>query len=240
MTDRALDDWIDEVALGLATEAETAELEARAAREPEVAARLAQARARFAALDDTADEEPMPAGFWEGIASRIDSDAAPGQTRAAPEAQVIDMAPMLRAMRRWRVAAAGGFAAALLLAAMLGTLLLSPAQPTVIAVLLDDAGQPVAVVEGRADNTTLITLLEAAQVPDDQVMQVWTKPDDDGPPVSLGLLPTRQSRTLSVDGLPPPHPDQLYEITFEPAGGSPTNLPTGPIHGKGLAQAPVY
>jgi anti-sigma-K factor RskA len=42
-----------------------------------------------------------------------------------------------------------------------------------------------------------------------------------------------------IDGLPAPHPQQLYEITVEPAGGSPTNLPTGPIPGKGLAQEPV-
>ncbi|MWB79014.1 hypothetical protein GLS40_13325, partial [Pseudooceanicola sp. 216_PA32_1] len=43
-----------------------------------------------------------------------------------------------------------------------------------------------------------------------------------------------RSGTLMIDGLPAPHPQQLYEITVEPAGGSPTNLPTGPILGKGL------
>jgi len=76
-------------------------------------------------------------------------------------------------------------------------------------------------------------------MPSNQVMQVWTKPDDDGPPVSLGLLSTGRSDTLTIEGLPTPSPRQLYEITLEPAGGSPTNLPTGPIFGKGLAKAPV-
>jgi len=73
----------------------------------------------------------------------------------------------------------------------------------------------------------------------EQVMQVWTKPEEDGPPVSLGLLSTGRSSTLTIDGLPTPRPQQLYEITFEPAGGSPTQLPTGPILGKGLAKEPV-
>ncbi|MEO4041217.1 anti-sigma factor [Hoeflea sp. CAU 1731] len=81
--------------------------------------------------------------------------------------------------------------------------------------------------------------LEAAQVPDNQVMQVWTKPDSDGPPVSPGLLPFERSGILEVEGLPSPAADQLYEITFEPEGGSPTNVPTGPVLGKGFAKSPV-
>jgi anti-sigma-K factor RskA len=46
-------------------------------------------------------------------------------------------------------------------------------------------------------------------------------------------------RGSSVQWLPEPHPAQLYEITFEPAGGSPSNLPTGAILGNGLAKEPV-
>jgi hypothetical protein len=97
----------------------------------------------------------------------------------------------------------------------------------VVAVLLDDRGDAIALVESGPDNTTRVTLLERPDVPAGHVMQVWTKPEEDGPPVSLGLLTSGLSRVLSVQGLPEPHPAQLYEITFEPAGGSPTNLPTG-------------
>ena len=39
--------------------------------------------------------------------------------------------------------------------------------------------------------------------------------------------------------LPQPAAGQLYEITLEPAGGSPTGLPTGPVVGVGNAQVPV-
>lgn len=241
MTERSLDLLIDEVVLGLASEVDAARLEDLAARDPEVAARLARARDRFAPLDETAEEHPLPDGFWERLAPRLD---LPDETSPRPEpgtagAEVIDLAPLRARLNRWRSAAVTGIAASLLLAGLLGWSLLSPSDPLVVAVLLDDRGEAIALVESGPDNTTRVTLLERPDVPTGQVMQVWTKPEEDGPPVSLGLLSTGLSRVLSIEGLPEPHPAQLYEITFEPAGGSPTNLPTGPILGKGLAKAPV-
>ena len=160
------------------------------------------------------------------------------QAKAAPD-NLIDLDTLRQSVGRWRRAALGGLAAAMLLAVVLGWSVLSQPGPVVVAVLLDDRGEAIALVEGGRDNTTQITLLERPDMPSNQVMQVWTKPDDDGPPVSLGLLSTGRSDTLTIEGLPTPSPRQLYEITLEPAGGSPTNLPTGPIFGKGLAKAPV-
>ncbi|WP_226629673.1 anti-sigma factor domain-containing protein [Alloyangia pacifica] len=241
MTDRSLDLLIDEVVLGLASEADTARLEELAARDPEVAQRLARARDRFAPLDETADDLPLPEGFWNRLAPRLDvsEEASPPPEPETAGAEVIDLAPLRARLNRWRRAAVTGIAASLLLACLLGWSMLTPSDPLVVAVLLDDRGEAIALVESGPDNTTRVTLLERPDVPAGQVMQVWTKPDDDGPPVSLGLLSTGLSRVLSVEGLPEPHPTQLYEITFEPAGGSPTNLPTGPILGKGLAKEPV-
>ncbi|WP_051489470.1 anti-sigma factor [Roseivivax halodurans] len=238
MTDRSLDILIDEVVLGLASEADVARLEALAAQDPDVAARVEQARRRFAPLDDTAEELPVPAGLWDRIARALDApqdDAA----RPARDNTVVDLATMRRHLNRWRVGASAAIAASLVLAGLLGWTMTRSVDPLVVAVLQDESGAVIALVESNADNTTSVTLLERPGVPPDQVMQVWTKPDDDGLPVSLGLLPTARSSVLMVDGLPAPHSDQLYEITFEPAGGSPTNLPTGPILGKGLAKEPV-
>ncbi|MFU1479577.1 anti-sigma factor domain-containing protein [Roseovarius sp. C7] len=236
MTRRSLDILINEVVLGLANEADVARVEEMASRDPAVAAQLDRARSRFAPLDDTADEVPLPDGFW----SRVEGDlnAAPDDTTSG-WAEVVDLSSVRRAMTRWRGAVFSGIAAALLLAMTLSWTLMTPVEPSVIAVLLNDQGEAIALVEVRRDNTTLVTLLEQAQVPSERVMQVWTKPDDDGPPVSLGLLTSGRSETLVIEGLPAPHPQQLYEITVEPAGGSPTDLPTGPILGKGLAKAPV-
>ncbi len=241
MTDRSLDMLIDEIVLGLAEPADVARVEAMAADDPDIAARLDRARARFAPLDDTADELELPEDFWARVERDLDGADSLADTpaEARAPAEVIDLSGVRRAMTRWRGAAIGGLAAALLLAVSLGWTLMNPAQPAVIAVLLNEQGEAVALVESRPDNTTRVTLLEQADVPPDRVMQVWTKPEDDGPPVSLGLLARGLSDTLTIEGLPAPHAQQLYEITVEPEGGSPTNLPTGPILGKGLAKAPV-
>ena len=246
MTQRAFEERIDEWVLGLASEAEAQALEALCERDAEVAARVERVRARFAALDETAEPLAIPADFWDRIEASLEgapeevTESAPLEPAPTASAEVIELAPLRRAATRWRAVALSGVAAALLMVAVLGATLMTPTQPAVVAVLLDAQGQPVAVIDGRKDNTTLVTLLGAANVPGGQVMQVWTKPRDDGPPVSLGLLDPGTSRTLSGENLPPPHPDQLYEITFEPSGGSPTNLPTGPIYGKGFAKSPVY
>jgi hypothetical protein len=43
----------------------------------------------------------------------------------------------------------------------------------------------------------------------------------------------RRMVSLRLEGLPAPGPNQLFEITLEPATGSPTGRPTGPILMKG-------
>ncbi|SCM66290.1 anti-sigma factor [Donghicola eburneus] len=249
MTDRSLGLLIDEVALGLADDDDVARLEAMAAADPIVAARLDHARATFALLDDTADPLPLPEDIWKRIDQSIDlaeAETAPvaanvsGQRASkTEESNVIELGAVRAQLSRWRLSAFAGLAAAVVLAVALSWTVMSPKEPAVIAVLLNDQGDAVALIEGRPDNTTRVTLLERPDVAANQVMQVWTKPDADGPPVSLGLLETGESRTLTIQGLPAPNAQQLYEITTEPAGGSPTNLPTGPILGKGLAKEPV-
>jgi anti-sigma-K factor RskA len=239
MTDRSLDILIDETVLGLADEGDMARLEALAARDPDIAARLEQARQRFAPLDDTVDALPLPEGLWGRVETQLDAPEEAGMPPLGAPDNVIEFKTLRGAINRWRRVALGGIAAAVLMACILGWSLMQSTQPLVVAVLLDTQGEAVALIEGGPDNTTRVTLLERPDVPSNQVMQVWTKPDAAGPPVSLGLLNTARSRVLSIKGLPAPHPEQLYEITLEPDGGSPTNLPTGPILGKGLAKAPV-
>jgi anti-sigma-K factor RskA len=239
MTDRSLDTLIDEAALGLADDADIERLEQLAQNDPAIAARLEKARHRFSELDDTADDVPLPDGFWDRVALHLGPSAEQADDRVIPADNVVQLSTVQRSLAKWRGAALGGMAAALLMGFVLGWTMLQTAQPVVVAVLLNAQGEAIALVESRPDNTTQVTLLERPDVPPNQVMQVWTKPEDDGLPVSLGLLTTGLSRVLTIEGLPPPTPQQLYEITVEPAGGSPTNLPTGPILGKGLAKAPV-
>ncbi len=236
-----------EVALGLAEEQEAQDFETLAERDAEAAAALARARARLEALDETAAPETLPADMWARISARLDAPLPEADlAEMAPEfdAETVTLLPAPAATRRpaprgWVLAACSGLAASVVLALALVWSLVTGPEPVVIAVLINDAGEAVALVEGSETNLTRVTLLGPTPVPEGQVMQVWTKPDAEGPPVSLGLLAQNRGSALAVEGLPPPGPDQLYEITFEQAGGSPTGLPTGPIHGKGLAKEPL-
>ena len=229
---------IDEVAIGLASEAEYLEVERLAAENPEIAAMLERARVRFNELDATADPSTLPDDMWDRVSQGIDATATPAEPDQAPQSNVVAF-PKASAPPKLLWTAITSLAACLVLSVALGWTLISRTDPLVIAVLVNDQGQPVALVEGTVDNTTLVTLLGQTSVQEGQVMQVWTKPTADGPPVSLGIMDRPQMTRFEVEGLPSPSADQLYEITFEQAGGSPTGLPTGPIHGKGLAQIPL-
>jgi anti-sigma-K factor RskA len=109
-----------------------------------------------------------------------------------------------------------------------------------IAVLLNESdATPGAIVEAFADDSVRLVPLEQFDVPSGQVLQVWTLPDPQTGPVSLGTFADPASIRLSGPDLPAPNAGQLYEITLEPSPGSPTGRPTGPVLVKGYAKAPV-
>ena len=51
----------------------------------------------------------------------------------------------------------------------------------------------------------------------------------------LGLVTPGQTLQVPLDKLPPLEPNQLFELTLEPANGSPLDRPTGPIQFIGRA-----
>lgn len=239
---RNLAELADEFVVGLCDPEEQREVEQRLTSEPELAVHVELARQRFSALDAATPEAAVPVTLWSRIESRL--DALEGSMPAdAPtsrdEAPVTDLASE-RAKRRsplvWTTLAS--VAASLILAVALVWNMMTAIDPKVVAVLVNDDGQPVAMIEGTETNTTLVTLLGETDVPVGTVLQLWTKPDPDGPPVSVGVFDEPRQTVLEAAGLPVPTTDQLYEITFEQPGGSPTGLPTGPILGKGFTKEP--
>jgi len=74
---------------------------------------------------------------------------------------------------------------------------------------------------------------ELADVPPGRALEVWTLPSRERGPVSVGLMNQARTLQLALKSLPPPRPDQLFEITLEPETGSPTGRPTGPVLFKG-------
>ena len=220
--------------LGDMDEAERAALEAAIAHDAELRAAVTRLTTQMQALDDTAGSLPVPDGLWQRIETQLESDSPVNTASVAKPAQRRRTAlPPWSALAASVVVAAGlGFAA--------GNLAMPTPKPLVIAVLINEgAATPGAIVEAFADNSVRIVPLEAFNVPEGRILEVWTLPDADTGPVSLGRFSDPASIRLAGASLPAPKPGQLYEITLEPAPGSPTGRPTGPILVKGFARHPL-
>lgn len=66
-------------------------------------------------------------------------------------------------------------------------------------------------------------------------VQFWTKPVGAAGPTSLGLVRTDRPTEIALSMLPGMSPNQLFEVTLEPEGGSPLPRPSGPILAVGRA-----
>lgn len=221
----------DEYVLGLMEAADTAEIEVAMERDVELRAAIAESRERFLPLDTSVS----PAVATEDLWRRIEA-ALPDHDRIG------SIPPMANAngnnKNGWRMAAISAIAATFVLAIGLAYSLSRSMEPLIVAVLINEAGAVQAVVEDFGNEQATIRLLTDFTVPKDKSIQVWTLPSRDMGPVSLGLIDGARSVRLDGPALPRPRNDQLYEITLEQAGGSPTGRPTGPILAKGLAKLP--
>lgn len=162
--------------------------------------------------------QPTPE-LWEAISDRIDSKAS-----------VQGTASTSRQLRRWRV-----FGLAAMLAAMvLFATLFLPATPvpTHVAQITGPEAQALWMISADLERGTLRARalnVQAAQF--DQAFELWMLPAT-GAPKSLGLLPV--GIQTSEQSLPPGLASLLVAaqglaVTIEPAGGSPTGAPTGPV-----------
>jgi anti-sigma-K factor RskA len=129
-------------------------------------------------------------------------------------------------------------------AALLGlAVVLSVPQPTLlpagqVAIVENNDNQPMWVITANtADGTIRARAVNAQAAAVDQAYELWMLPAD-GPPRSLGLLPVNggvASHDIAPALLALLSNAQGLAISLEPAGGSPTGQPTGPV----LFQAPI-
>jgi anti-sigma-K factor RskA len=216
-----------EFVLGLLEGAAKLEAERRFASDAAFAREVETWRARFAAFDD--DAEPHPAGdaLWRKIEAGVPRAAS--RTKPAPTAWT----RFWNNLAALRATALGASLAALLLAVGLGfAIRAATQQPMMVAVLLD-GNRAGAVVHAFADGRVVLVPIASINVPPGRALEVWTLPSRERGPVSVGLMNQARTLQLSLKDLPPPSPDQLFEITLEPATGSPTGRPTGPVLFKG-------
>ncbi|WP_298290596.1 anti-sigma factor [Thiomonas sp.] len=171
---------------------------------------------------------------WQAIAARITI----GTTQTAVGAA----ASGGWSVRAWQRLAAlfGGVAAAAVALSMF--LLLAPrhehtsaAMTVQVAALLHGQTGQAAVVTVQDDALTF-TAVGSLAVPAGKSYQLWLLPTQ-GAPVSLGIVTAGKSRyLLSPEALERLSAVKAFAVSVEPAGGSPTGQPTGPVIMAGAAQ----
>ncbi|SFC98328.1 Anti-sigma-K factor RskA [Bosea sp. CRIB-10] len=227
-----------EYVLGLLDGAELAAVERRLDTDRDFAASVERWRRHFAALDATAPPITPPADLWSrieaGLAGLIQPSASASVTAPRPAtARTSRFADWWNSLFVWRGAAfAGALATVLLAVGLFGALDRAKRQPLMVAVLLTDSNIAAAVVNTFADGRVEMLPLQSIDVPAGKALEIWTLWDRAVGPRSVGLIDRARSTPLRLDNLPLGR-DQLFEITLEPASGSPTGRPTGPIIAKG-------
>ena len=168
---------------------------------------------RLAALLRPVEPVAPPPGMFARISERL----AHTQTRET-------LNRTRRSAKRWKAVAGIAGVAALALLALLAAPLFGPKEdpPRYVAIVTaDEGGAPGMIVQ--FDTATGIATVTPVlpEAPDGNVYQMWHVPAGETKPVSLGLVPDGPSRVNLDAG-----PGDLFGISIEPPGGSPTGQPS--------------
>jgi anti-sigma-K factor RskA len=227
-TDDDIDALAGEYVLGTLSAGARAAVEARMHAEPALREAVQGWEARLLPLTALAPPaDPSPA-LWARIEQSLGNGAEPKPAR--PSA----FSNWWNNLQLWRGLAAGGFAAAALMVAVLVTRPLPQPQYMVVLVAPQDKS-PGWVIQTTSSRQLSLVPLGTFEVPPQKALQFWTKADQWRGPVSLGLVKQGQTLRIPIDKLPPLEPNQLFELTLEPENGSPIDRPTGPIQFIGRA-----
>lgn len=157
-----------------------------------------------------------PASLW----GRIGASAGLEPRRAEPG--VLERA--WRSVVVWRCASGVGFALAAALAAFAWLGGPPPVRP-VAALVPYGSADAAYVAQVQADGSLRLVALRTVSVASGKDLELWALPKGATKPVALGVVPA-QGSSVPVER---PGPGTQLLISLEPAGGSPTGLPTGPV-----------
>ena len=195
------------------------------ARDSAFAAAVAAWERRLAPLAALAPPAAPPAAVWARIEDSVaDPRPAPLRQRFPARARSSRFG-----LRFWQGAttAALGLAAALAL-----VIVLRPSPPVRVAVLLARAGgAPLLALASGSGPVTIRPAGALAPVPAGREMELWALPPGAHVPRPLGALPVAGRRLRG-----PFAPGTEVMVSLEPAGGSPTGRPTGPVLFAGRLQ----
>ena len=182
--------------------------------------------ARLSPLAAAAGEIAPPARVWQSITRRI-SGSAGTESRAG--------------LSFWRGLAVASTAFALLLATFIGMAPRPEPPMAMVAVMNDDKGQPALVVswppmkEMRDPHIRVKVVQQHPEMAPGTAWEMWMLPGGKSAPVSMGLIGIDRDQVMKIQPALAQKMGDAWGIAMsvEPAGGSPTGAPTGPVIFKG-------
>ena len=191
------------------------------------------ARVRFKSLIQRSPFIHQQVVYWEGELNQLTERLQPIEPPAMLWKTIYGrlFSSNSRAIDLWHWLGGLGSAAAIVFAILLvqQTLFTSDTIDNRVAVIQNEQQQSLWVLRISANSIDVVPQ-KTIEPYSDKDYQLWMLPADGTNPVSLGLLP-EQSRSIVLS---PPDAFKLAEVgglavSLEPAGGSTTGLPTGPI-----------
>lgn len=182
---------------------------------------------RLTPLATVAGDIEPPARVWKAVARRIGGTARGAGWWAS--------------LALWRGLAVTATAFVLVLAAVIGTAPRPEPPMAMVAVMNDEKGQPAMVVswppmKGRRDPHIRIKVVQEHPVMEaGTAWEMWMLPAGKAAPVSMGLITTDRDQVMKLKPALAQKMGGAWGIAMsvEPAGGSPTGAPTGPVIFKG-------
>ncbi|MGG2397019.1 anti-sigma factor domain-containing protein [Pseudomonas sp. SH1-B] len=219
---------IGEYLLGLLDEPEATEVR-QLLEEDQDAARMAlEWEQHFLDLSDQLPAQAPSPAVWKRIRQSLG---------LAPDVPAGDANGWWNNLLTWRLTSAA-LALALLVAVLMPIMRtpdLGGERYTVVLQHPGEAAKPGWVIQIGSDGSLLLDPLIADQIPEGRTLQFWTLIDPADGPRSLGLVEAGQALRLPAEQIGAVQAGQLFELTLEPAGGSPYDRPSGPVQYIGRA-----
>jgi anti-sigma-K factor RskA len=192
---------------------------------PQLRRAVAQWESRLSTLTDAVPAIEPPARVWQAVKARL------------------KFGPAIRAgfwesLSFWRVSSFGSGLLALALIVMVAMPKPEGQVETgrMVVVMNDLATKKPAMTAswepGQSGGRTLrIRVIGHAEMGPNTAWELWMLPGGDQKPVSLGLITTHETQIVKIPQALAARLDAAHGLAMsvEPAGGSPTGLPTGPV-----------